>query len=68
MRHDRRQGDSRDRLARLEAENRYYADFICWKDLYREFVEFRKNAREEYDCFGFPYYTCGGFMKQKDRT
>lgn len=54
------------RLVRLEAENRYYADFICWKNLYREFVEFKRNAREERDCFGLPYYTCNGSMRQKD--
>lgn len=60
--------DPRDRLERLETENRWYVDFICRTDLYREFREFRENALEERDCFGLPYYTCNGFMSRKDGT
>lgn len=42
---------------RLESENQYYADFIGWMHLYKEYREFRATAHEEQDEFGFSYYT-----------
>jgi len=46
-----------DDIRRLETENQYYADFVHWMHLYDKYQGFRKNAHEEFDEFGFSYYT-----------